>query len=63
VLAPWAIESLHELVSKGEWEELNNRFYKKIEFGTAGMRGRTIGEKATSIEKVRQKTTTTNTQR
>ncbi len=51
VLAPWAIESLHELVSKGDWEELNNRFYKKIEFGTAGMRGRTIGEKATSIEK------------
>lgn len=47
----WAINSLQELVDNEKWEELNNRFFKPIEFGTAGMRGRCIGHVPTSYEK------------
>ena len=50
-LSDAAIESLKELLEAGEAEELNNRFYKKIAFGTGGLRGRTIGATPTSIEK------------
>lgn len=39
-----------ELVEKEEWEELNDRFYKTMSFGTGGLRGRTIGKVVTSIE-------------
>ncbi len=35
--------ALAELVAGGEWDELNNRFYKTLAFGTGGLRGRTIG--------------------
>ena len=35
--------TIGELVDKGEWTELNNRFYKTLAFGTGGLRGRTIG--------------------
>jgi len=49
-LPNWAIESLEELVSKGEWGELNDRFFQNLAFGTGGMRGRTIGRVATSQE-------------
>lgn len=42
-LPAWAQASLEELVARGEWRELNDRFYRYIEFGTGGMRGRTIG--------------------
>lgn len=51
ILPSWAIESLRELLEQQQWEELDNRFFKKIEFGTAGMRGRTIGKICTKIEK------------
>ena len=47
----WTTESLSELVQKEQWEEVNNRFYKTIAFGTAGIRGRTIGTVPTSAEK------------
>ena len=30
-------------MARGEWAELNDRFYRYLEFGTGGMRGRTIG--------------------
>lgn len=40
---PVASAALHELVARGEWAELNNRFYKTLAFGTGGLRGRTIG--------------------
>src|SRR5712692_9293049 len=36
--------ALNELVAAGEWAELNDRFYKTLEFGTGGLRGRTIGK-------------------
>ncbi|HWZ94760.1 MAG TPA: phospho-sugar mutase [Opitutaceae bacterium] len=42
-LPAWAVASIGELISQGEWGELNDRFYRYLEFGTGGMRGRTIG--------------------
>ena len=47
----WAKNSISELLKNGDFDELNDRFYKSLEFGTGGMRGRTIGKKSTSIEK------------
>ncbi len=49
-LPDWAQQSLTELVERGEWSELNDRFYRYLEFGTGGMRGRTIGVKAATAE-------------
>ncbi|MEI6105824.1 MAG: phospho-sugar mutase [Opitutae bacterium] len=49
-LPPWAQQSLDELIERGEWSELNDRFYRYLEFGTGGMRGRTIGQVAASAE-------------
>jgi phosphoglucomutase len=43
--------SVEELVASGEWEELNDRFYKTLEFGTGGLRGRTIGKTVTAAER------------
>jgi len=42
-LPAWAGASIDELVAKAAWPELNDRFYRYLEFGTGGMRGRTIG--------------------
>ncbi len=42
-LPAWAHASIEELVAKDAWSELNDRFYRYLEFGTGGMRGRTIG--------------------
>ena len=49
-LPPWARESIVELAHGECWEELNDRFYKEIAFGTGGMRGRTIGRIVTAAE-------------
>jgi phosphoglucomutase len=49
-LPEWVGSSIDELVEQGAWEELNDRFYKELAFGTGGMRGRTIGKVSTSIE-------------
>ncbi len=46
----WAAQSIDELVTQGAWGELNDRFYRYLEFGTGGMRGRTIGVVATRAE-------------
>ena len=46
----WAAQSIAELVAQGAWGELNDRFYRYLEFGTGGMRGRTIGVIATRAE-------------
>src|ERR1700758_4142564 len=40
-----------ELITAGEWNELNDRFYKTLEFGTGGLRGRTIGKIVTKAER------------
>ncbi len=42
-LPAWAEASIGELVAREAWGELNDRFYRYLEFGTGGMRGRTIG--------------------
>src|ERR1051326_5182303 len=42
-LPAWAQSSIEELVAKEAWSELNDRFYRYLEFGRGGMRGRTIG--------------------
>ena len=42
-LPGWAVDSIGELVAKEAWSELNDRFYRYLEFGTGGMRGRTMG--------------------
>ncbi|PAW67251.1 MAG: phosphoglucomutase [Opitutia bacterium Tous-C1TDCM] len=42
-LPAWAADSIAELAERGAWGELNDRFYRFLEFGTGGMRGRTIG--------------------
>jgi phosphoglucomutase len=46
-IAPLAIA---ELVAAGEWQELNDRFFKTLAFGTGGLRGRTIGKVVTQAE-------------
>jgi phosphoglucomutase len=40
-----------ELVDANAWEELNDRFYKTLAFGTGGLRGRTIGKVLTAAER------------
>ncbi len=49
-LPEWAQQSLAELIERGEWSELNDRFYRYLEFGTGGMRGRTMGKVAAQAE-------------
>lgn len=49
-LPDWARQSLAELIERGEWGELNDRFYRYLEFGTGGMRGRTMGKVAAKAE-------------
>lgn len=43
--------SIRELVDGGHWTELNDRFFKRISFGTSGLRGRTIGKIVTAAER------------
>lgn len=49
-LPDWALASIDELVTGGHWAELNDRFYRDLEFGTGGMRGRTIGKVSPTAE-------------
>ncbi len=50
-LPDWARRSIDELVAGQAWAELNDRFYRYLEFGTGGMRGRTMGVVSTSDER------------
>jgi len=52
---PWMAASVVELVNSGSWTELNDRFFKKLAFGTGGLRGRTIGGVITQAERGRVK--------
>ena len=45
-----ACEAIRELAEAGEWQELNDRFFKTLAFGTGGLRGRTIGRIVTKAE-------------
>ena len=49
-LPSWAHASIDELITAEAWSELNDRFYRFLEFGTGGMRGRTIGVVAANAE-------------
>ncbi len=40
-----------ELAKAEAWEELNDRFYKTLAFGTGGLRGRTVGKVLTEAER------------
>ena len=45
-----AAQVIDELVASGSWDELNDRFFKTLAFGTGGLRGRTIGSIVTKAE-------------
>jgi phosphoglucomutase len=40
-----------ELAEANQWDELNDRFYRTLAFGTGGLRGRTIGRIVTNAER------------
>jgi phosphoglucomutase len=50
-LPTWAKESIGELVEKQLADDINNRFFKTLEFGTGGMRSRTIAGSITPAER------------
>jgi phosphoglucomutase len=43
--------SVRELVWNLDWQEVNDRFYQTLAFGTGGLRGRTIGKIVTAAER------------
>ena len=45
-----AVTVITELVESEQWEELNNRFFRTLAFGTGGLRGKTIGQVVTKAE-------------
>ena len=47
----FAVRVIGELSQANEWEELNDRFYKTLAFGTGGLRGRTIAKIVTPSER------------
>src|SRR4030095_6809160 len=49
--SPLVTETISELVEKGAWDELNDRFFKTLAFGTGGLRGRTIGKSVSRAER------------
>ncbi len=49
--SPTYEQSIAELVQNEAWDELNDRFYKTLAFGTGGLRGRTIGKVVTAAER------------
>lgn len=48
--SPVAEAAITELVENGSWQELNDRFFKTLAFGTGGLRGRTVGRIVTKAE-------------
>jgi phosphoglucomutase len=45
------LRSVNELINAAQWQELNDRFYQTLAFGTGGLRGRTIGKIVTVAER------------
>lgn len=43
--------AVRELVTLEAWQELNDRFFRTLAFGTGGLRGRTIGKIVTAAER------------
>jgi phosphoglucomutase len=48
---PIASLSVAELVERGEWKELDDRFFRTLAFGTGGLRGKSIGVIVTEAER------------
>ncbi|MFZ4597853.1 MAG: phospho-sugar mutase [Terrimicrobiaceae bacterium] len=48
--SPIYLDAVQELVTTGNWKELDNRFFRTLAFGTGGLRGKTIGAHVTSVE-------------
>ena len=48
--SPLAVAVITELADTGRWDELNNRFFQTMAFGTGGLRGKTIGAVVTAVE-------------
>lgn len=44
-------QSITELLNQAAWQELNDRFFRTLAFGTGGLRGRTIGKLVTAAER------------
>ena len=42
--------SISQLAESGQWNEIVDRFYRTLAFGTGGLRGRSIGRHVTAIE-------------
>ena len=49
--SPLYAQAIAELANAQAWDELNDRFYKTLAFGTGGLRGRTIGKIVTKAER------------
>ncbi len=47
----YEVASIRELAAAKNWEELNNRFFRTLAFGTGGLRGKTIGAVVTAAER------------
>ena len=48
--SPVGQAAIEELTEQGAWEELDDRFFKTLAFGTGGLRGRTVGRIVTKAE-------------
>ncbi len=48
--SPVAEAAIDELISGGQWAELDNRFFRTLAFGTGGLRGKSIGAIVTKAE-------------
>jgi phosphoglucomutase len=49
-LPAWAQAALAELIAAQAWDELEDRFFRELSFGTGGMRGRVIGRRPAPSE-------------
>jgi phosphoglucomutase len=52
-LEPWEREAVAALLDAGAWSELNDRFFRLLQLGTGGLRGRTIAKVVTDAERGR----------
>ena len=48
--SPVGDAAITELLEAGEWQEIDDRFFKTMAFGTGGLRGRTVGRVITRAE-------------
>ncbi len=51
--SPVGEAAIIELLEAGEWQEIDDRFFKTMAFGTGGLRGRTVGRIVTKAEQGR----------